>query len=317
VNGSGYYRMVRRTPLHEVADRGRRVFLKDETRQVTGAFKYRGNVNFLLRNDVPRVITASTGNHGLGLTTAGTALGRTVRVLVPKDTPEIKLDKLGRAGAEVVLAGLTYDESRQAALEEAERLGCAYVPSFDHADIIAGHRLLFDEAAADLPRPPRQVYVPVGGGGLYAAALDAFAGTGTEVVGVELAAIPAMHASLAAGSRVEVPVPAGCQAEGLAVSLVGDLAFRAARRYGGRVVLVGAAGLSEAMRWIWRTAGVRVEAAGAAAVAGMLADRARGTGGTDGDALCVLSGGNVNESLWHAVVDDGHDLFLGTHEEDH
>ncbi|WP_067497410.1 threonine/serine dehydratase [Actinoplanes sp. TFC3] len=305
MSSRGYYDLVRRTPLHAIADGGSTTYLKDETKQVTGAFKFRGNVNYLLRNADPQVVTASTGNHGLGLSTAGAALQRGVRVLVPKGTPDIKLDKLGRAGAEVVISGSTYDETRQSAIEDAARRHCAYVPSFDHPDIIAGHRRLFDEALEQIGGHPERVYVPVGGGGLYAAALDAMAGTGVEVVGVELAAIPAMHRSLAAGHRVEVPVPMGCQAEGLAVALVGEIAFATARRHRGRIVLVDAAGLSEAMRWVWRTAGVQVEGAGAAAVAGLRADRAGGS------SLCVLSGGNIDESLWRAVVEDHRDLSAG------
>jgi threonine dehydratase len=305
-----YYDHVRVTQLLSVDVGSTRVWLKDETSQVTGAFKFRGNVNHLLRHPAPRVVTASTGNHGLGLATASRALGRSAIVFVPAETPAVKLDKLVAAGADVIISGRDYDESRKVAVDVATASDQHYVPSFDDPDVIDGHSQLFVESCDQAGVVFDRVYVPVGGGGLLAAATRVWPAMSRELVGVELNLAPALYDSLRAGHRVRLTTAVSGIAEGLVVRLVGDLPFQMAVQAAARVRLVDAAALSQAMRWVWRNARVRVEAAGAAAAAGLLGDlrSADPQRKPPRDVLCVLSGGNVNADLWCDVVEVGREL---------
>lgn len=296
------------TPLARAEELGCRLYLKDETRQVTRAFKVRGSTRKLERIGAAHgvtVVTASTGNHGLGLATAAAAKGTSAVVYVPAATPKIKLQALDEAGAKVVLVDGDYDDAHARAVEAARGVGRTYVSSFDDLDVIAGHRTLFDEIERVIPRP-RRLYVPVGGGGLLAAALTSSLGKATEVVGVELDAAPAMHKSLIAGRRVLLPSLDASGAEGLMVRRIGAAPWDVASRARPRVELVNRTELDEATAWIWRCCDIRAEAAGAASVAAALRDtRSMSPLPRDQGVVCVVSGGNVGDVEWRSALERG------------
>lgn len=295
-----YYRHVIRTELHLVRWEGVDVWLKDETQQVSGSFKFRGCLNFALRTPGARFITASTGNHAAGLAWAGHLAGGAVRVVLPRSTPAVKRDRVTAMGGEVIIHGDNYDAARHYAVDMSIRTGDAYVPSFDDARIIRGHAPLFEEAIQAGAASADVTLVPVGGGGLLASALLAAPG---RAFGVELDAAPAMRRSLAAGEQVQIDLPRTASAEGLLVRRVGTLPFRLARARGTSILTVSEQELAGAMRWCWDHAGIRVEAAGSAGVAGLLRmvndhsepDRPR-------RVLCVLTGGNISEESWRQAV---------------
>lgn len=302
-----YYRHVVKTPLHVVRWEGTDIWLKNETQQVSGSFKFRGNINVVLKMPQASFITASTGNHAAGLAWAAQVVGATATVVVPFSTPQVKQDRVNEAGSQVILHGTSYDEARLHALSLATQTGGVYVPSFDSRLIIRGHAPLFDEALEQGAGSFDLTLVPVGGGGLLTSALITLS---SPVVGVELASAPAMHDSLMAGRRIRIEVPSEPGAEGLIVSEVGRLPFWAARARQCPIMLVSADDLAMAMRWCWEQARVCVEGAGAASVAGLLRllrelpapDRPR-------RVLCVLSGGNIGRDAWHRAVG------IGTREE--
>lgn len=182
-----------------------------------------------------------------------------------------------------------------------------YVPSFDDINIIHGHRRLFDEVVEILPAFPQLVYDPVGGGGLLAAAVLALRRFTSQVVGVELASARAKHLAIRARRPVQLPMLPPTQAEGLAVHQLGALPLRLLLHGRVRMMLVDSADLSSAMRWIWQRTKIRVQAAGAAAVAGALRDHHAGRVHIR-LALCVLTGGNIDETLWHSVVYEKRDI---------
>lgn len=292
-----YYRYVVKTPLQKVRWEGTDVWLKDETQQISGSFKFRGNINAVLRTPRTSFVTASTGNHAAGLACAAQLAGARATVVVPLSTPHVKQDRVNEAGGKVILHGANYDEARLHALSLARQTGSVYVPSFDSRLIISGHVPLFEEALQQGSDSFDITLVPVGGGGLLTSALFALA---SPVAGVELASAPAMHRSLLAGRRVRIEVPSAPGAEGLLVPEVGRLPFNVVRARQCPILLVSSKDLETAMRWCWDQAGVCVEGAGAAAVAGLLQllrelpplDRPR-------RALCVLSGGNIGRDAWH------------------
>ncbi|MEV4442383.1 pyridoxal-phosphate dependent enzyme [Streptomyces sp. NPDC049577] len=269
--------------------------LKDETKQRSGAFKYRGvwRRTGLLPAGA-RLVAASTGNHASALAAAARARGQHARIHVPAGTPRAKLDRIGAEGAEAVLVDGGYDACERRARAEA-RDGTVFVHSFDDPEIIEGHRTLFQEAAAQGGLPD-VVYVPLGGGGLVTAALRQWHAAGVRVVGVEYRGAPAMRRSLAAGHRVVLDGATGLP-EGLLVRRIGRIPFEECHRAGVRVTTVGDAELHRAMALLWTGAGIRAEGAGAAALAAALRE-----GHPRERALAVVSGGNIDEFVWRRCL---------------
>ncbi|MBO0796597.1 MAG: pyridoxal-phosphate dependent enzyme, partial [Ktedonobacteraceae bacterium] len=122
---------VRRTPLlkagpvRQSANVGGELYLKLECLQITGSFKARGAVNKLLsltsEETARGIVTASGGNHGLGVAYAGWLGKVPAAIYLPENTPPVKMQKLAKWGAQVVLRGNVWDEANQAALAAAEQ----------------------------------------------------------------------------------------------------------------------------------------------------------------------------------------------------
>ena len=146
---------------------GTRVLLKAENLQRTGSFKLRGAVNRMSTlSDEERargVVAASAGNHAQGVALAATALGVSSRVYMPVDAPLAKQVATADYGAEVVLAGETFEESFAAA--RADPQGRVLVPPFDDPAIIAGQGTIGLELLEQVPEADA-IVVPLGGGGL-------------------------------------------------------------------------------------------------------------------------------------------------------
>ncbi len=257
--------------------------LKLETLQPTGAFKVRGALAALSR--LPpgaRAVTASAGNHGLGMAWASRTLGVPATVVVPETGSPAKLAALRALGADLRLHGSSYDEAEAFALT----LEGTYVSAYNDRDVIAGQATL----GAELPAGPVCVVAPAGGGGLLSGlALWAGARGEARVVGVEAAASRALSAAVTAG-RV-VPVGVG---DTLADGLAGNLepgSATVAGVAGVPIVAVTEAEIAEAMRALARAHGLVAEGAAAAGVAAVLSG---GVSVTDREALVVaLTGRNV------------------------
>ncbi|MDX6540053.1 MAG: threonine dehydratase, partial [Gaiellales bacterium] len=147
---------------------GTSVLLKAENLQRTGAFKLRGAVNRMStltpEERVRGVVAASAGNHAQGVALAATALGVSSRVYMPVDAPLAKQIATADYGAEVVLAGETFDESYAAARADVAE-GRVLVPPFDDEAIIAGQGTIGLELLEQAPEAD-VIVVPLGGGGL-------------------------------------------------------------------------------------------------------------------------------------------------------
>src|SRR4030066_2346918 len=145
------------------------VFLKLENLQTTSSFKARGAFNKLLhltqKEESLGIITASAGNHGQALAYAAQKLGLPAKIVVPENTPCIKVDGIRKWGADLVLYGEDYDEAEQKAKELAKKDKCAYISSYDDKLIVAGPGTAGLEIIEALPTVD-VVIVPVGGGGL-------------------------------------------------------------------------------------------------------------------------------------------------------
>ena len=172
---------MRRTPLLTARVDGREVGLKLEHLQAAGVFKIRGALNALLArresgHQDTSVVTASGGNHGLGVATAARWLDIPATVYVPATVPDVKASRIVAAGVEVVKTGRVYADAERAAREFAAGQGHFYVHAYDDPAVVAGQGTLAAEIVADLPDCD-VVAVPVGGGGLLAGVSGGLAAT--------------------------------------------------------------------------------------------------------------------------------------------
>jgi len=277
------------------------VYLKIESRQVTGAFKERGALNALLGLDAEHrargVVTMSAGNHGQGLAYHATRLGIRSVVVMPEGTPFLKVRRTGDYGAEVVLRGETFEESSTYARELAAKTGAALVHPYDDLAVIAGQATATLELLQDVPDLDVLV-VAAGGGGLIAGAVLAVEalGAGVEVVGVQSESYPALFAALRG-----LPVEIGdvTIAEGIAVRAIGEIPLSILRDAVREVLLVSEPALETAIATLLEDEKLVAEGAGAAGVAALQTYAERFAGKRVGTILC---GGNIDLGMLAAVI---------------
>src|ERR1700758_2493528 len=154
---------------------GGRGFLKAETLQRTGSFKFRGAYNKLASLPPERrtngVVAYSSGNHAQGVAAAARLLGMPCVIVMPHDAPRAKRERTIAHGAEVVLYDRARDDREAIARDIAERRGSVLVPPYDDALIIAGQGTAGREIVEDLAvlgLSPDVVVVTASGGGLTA-----------------------------------------------------------------------------------------------------------------------------------------------------
>jgi threonine dehydratase len=266
-------------PSHVLSDRlGVRVDLVCEYRQPGGSFKIRGAANAVLaaaERGATGVTTASTGNHARAVATVAARAGLRVRAFVASSVSASRVRALEEAGAHVDASAADQTAAIAAAASAAARDGEAFVPPFDHPEVVAGQGTLGLELGSAVPRSSAidpaydAVLVPVSGGGLAAGvglALRAVSPR-TRLVGVSAERAPAMARSLAAGRPVAVP-----EIDTVATSLMGDLGpdnavtFAVCREVLERVELVGEESLVAATAQL-HALGHPVEPAAAAGLA--------------------------------------------------
>ena len=241
------------------------------------------------------MIASSAGNHAQGVALAARRLSVQALIVMPETAPRIKVDAVERLGAEVMLAGTSYDEAKERAEALAAERGMVLIPPYDDEQVIAGQGTVGMEIVRQQGEPFDAIFVSVGGGGLIAgiAAYIKALWPETRIVGVEPQETPTLHAALAAGERV-VLESVGIFADGVAVKQIGAEPFRIARACVDEVVLVTTDEICAAIKDIFEDTRSIAEPAGALAVAGLKRYVER-EGGTDGGRFAaVVSGANVN-----------------------
>ena len=280
---------------------GATVYLKFENLQFTAAYKERGALNTLLQlSDEAKakgVIAASAGNHAQGLAYHATRLGVPSTIVMPRNTPIVKVVQTQGHGATVILEGDTFDAAyAHARVLEAER-GFTFVHPFDDPRIIAGQGTVALEMLADVPDIDTLV-VPIGGGGLASgmATVAKAARRPIEVVGVEAELYPSMYNRI---NGTDMPCAGDTLAEGIAVKEPGGLTSHMVRALVDDIVLVTERSLEEAVSLLLQIEKTGVEGAGAAGLAALLAHPERFRGRTVGVVLC---GGNIDPRLLAYVL---------------
>ncbi|MFF9203553.1 threonine/serine dehydratase [Streptomyces sp. NPDC014986] len=288
---------VRRTPLLSgpVPAHGAELLLKAEHLQHGGSFKTRGAANALLALGAERVVTGSSGNHGIALARLARSLGIRLTVVLAAGADPAKTAAIRALGAETVRVGGGVAEREERAGALAQETGATLVPSSDHRLVVAGQGTVGTELLADAP-DTETVYVPTGGGGLLAGVCLAAAGHPVRVVGVEPARAPRYARSLAAGRPVQLP-PCTTVADGLRGQRPGRVPYPIIRDRADDLIAVGDAEILAAAALLHRL-GVEAEPSGAVALAGAL------RAGRRERAVAVVSGGNTPARL-HALHQAG------------
>jgi threonine dehydratase len=299
---SRVYEVARETPL-DAAPRlsariGSTVLLKREDLQPVFSFKIRGAYNRIAQlSDAERtrgVIAASAGNHAQGVAYSAKRLGLHAVIVMPRTTPEIKVDAVRALGADVVLVGDHYTEAQRHSEQLAAERGLTFVHPFDDLLVIAGQGTIGVELMNQAPRDLTAVFVPVGGGGLIAGIATYLKAVRPEIhiIGVEPIDADARARSLAAGRRVTLDA-VGMFADGVAVQQVGERTFPIVRDTVSEIVRVTNDEICGAIKDVFDDTRTIVEPAGALALAGLksyVEDR-----GAQGQTLAaVLSGANMN-----------------------
>ncbi|WP_271272075.1 threonine ammonia-lyase, biosynthetic [Aliamphritea hakodatensis] len=296
------YDVAVETPLDEargLSERlNNRVLLKREDEQPVFSFKIRGAYNKMIQlSEAERqrgVIAASAGNHAQGLAMAAQKLGVDATIVMPKTTPEVKVNNVRRYGGNVILHGDAFDAANIHAKALVEERGLTYVHPFDDPDVIAGQGTVAMELLRQESGPINAIFVPVGGGGLLAgvSAYVKYLRPDTKVIGVESSESASMHAALAAGERVTLD-QVGIFADGVAVAQVGQYTFEVAQKYVDEVITVSIDEICAAVKDIYDDTRSICEPSGALAVAGMkkFVEREQCT---DSTMIAISSGANVN-----------------------
>ena len=200
---------------------GRNIYLKLENMQPVGSFKIRGaayRISRLTEEQRARgVITASAGNHAQGVAWGARKYGVKATIVMPRGAAIVKLQNTRALGAEVVLAGDTYDEAYEAAQDLGSQTGAVYVPAFEDADVIAGQGTIGLEIFESLPEVD-SVIASIGGGGLVAgvgSALKALKPS-VQIHACQAAGAPSMVRALREGQSVRLEM-ADTFADGIAV----------------------------------------------------------------------------------------------------
>ncbi|MBV8067459.1 MAG: pyridoxal-phosphate dependent enzyme [Candidatus Eremiobacteraeota bacterium] len=283
---------------------GAALFVKCESFQRMGAFKFRGAYNFLLSLSSEErergVVAFSSGNHAQGVALAARLLGVRATIVMPTDAPAVKVAATRAYGAEIVYYERERSHREEIARSVARERGATLVPPFDDARIVAGAGTAALELIEDAG-PLDACVVPVGGGGLMSGTAIAAHGVdpATAIYGVEPAAGDDFAQSLRRGERVTTGVPRTI-ADGLQTTAPGELTFAIARAHKCAIVTVTDEELRDAMRFAFERMKLVVEPSGAAALAALLQGRIPGIAGKRVGA--IVSGGNVDPVRYAALI---------------
>jgi threonine dehydratase len=277
---------------------GNSVLLKREDMQPVFSFKLRGAYNKMV-NLPPAalrrgVIAASAGNHAQGVALSAQKLGCRAMIVMPVTTPQIKVQAVAARGAEVVLAGDTYDEAHAHALVLMKRHRLTFVHPYDDPDVIAGQGTIGMEILRDHPGPIDAIFVAIGGGGLISGIGAYVKRLRPEIrlIGVEPVDSDAMYQSLQAGHRVRLE-QVGLFADGVAVKQVGVETFRLCQGLVDEIIRVDTDEICAAIKDVFEDTRSILEPAGALAIAGLKAwtkrEKVR-----DRTLVAIACGANMN-----------------------
>jgi threonine dehydratase len=265
-----------------------RCHVKLENLQMTGSFKERGAANVLLQLGAAErargVVAASAGNHGLAVAFHAARLGVRAVIVMPESAPLVKVTSARRYGAEVVLAGGSYDEAYAHAREVERKRDLVFIHPFDDERVIAGQGTLGLEVL-EQRSDVEALLVPVGGGGLIAGVATAVKARKptVRVIGVQARVLPSIADGIAVRER-------GALTAGVIGALVDE------------IVTVSEEEIANAILLLLEIEKTVVEGAGATTLAALV-NRPLGLEGRT--VVLVLSGGNIDVTMLSRIIQRG------------
>ena len=283
---------------------GCEVFLKFENHQFTASFKERGALNKMAQLSAGErargVLAVSAGNHAQGVAYHAQRMGVPATIVMPRFAPAVKVDNTRRFGAEVVLAGDTFDDARLHGLQLAAERGLVLVHPYDDPAVMAGQGTIALEMLAAQPAIDT-LLVAIGGGGMISGMATAAKALRPDVrvVGVQTERFPAVWGALRGEAR---ECAQATIADGIAVKSPGTLTLPLIRERVDDVLLVGEDHIEQAVLLLLEIEKTVVEGAGAAGLAALLKHRERFAGRHVG---LVLSGGNIEPLMLAEIIHRG------------
>ncbi|MBN2844206.1 MAG: threonine ammonia-lyase, biosynthetic [Sedimentisphaerales bacterium] len=284
-----------------------RVLIKREDLQPVFSFKLRGAYNKIskltTREKKRGVIAASAGNHAQGVAISAQKLKIKATIVMPRTTPEIKVEAVKRRGSEVILYGERFDESCKYALQLAEKTGQVFIHPYDDPDVIAGQGTIGMEIMRQVTEPIHAIFIPVGGGGLIAgiAAYVKYLRPEIKIIGVEAEDSACLKAALTAGKR-ETLDKVGIFADGVAVAQVGQEPYRIARELVDEVVTATTDEICAAIKEVFDNTRSISEPSGALSVAGMI-NYVHKKHIRNKTLLTISSGANINFGRLRSIAE--------------
>jgi len=301
-----------RTPLvnSPVLDQllGARVFLKAETLQRTGSFKFRGAYNKISSIAPERkangVVAYSSGNHAQGVAHAAALCNMPAVIVMPSDAPQAKRERTAALGAEVVLYDRDTEDRAAIARGIAQKRGAVLVPPFDDPFVIAGQGTAGREICEDLNKlglKPDVVVVGASGGGLIAGIALAIKARvpGAKFYSAEPEGFDDTMRSFQSGKRETNPRMSGTICDALMTNTPGVITWEINRKLVGEGVSASDAEVGRAVAFAFRELKLVVEPGGAIGLAALLAGKLDIRGKV---VVAVLSGGNVDAELFHRLI---------------
>ena len=284
---------------------GSKVYLKNEFEQKTGSFKIRGAYYKIksLSDDEKKhgVVAASAGNHSQGVAFASSLENIPCTIVMPKNASPAKISATRGYGANVILEGLTYDESWAYAQKISQNTGAIIIHAFDDPHIISGQGVIGLEILEQLPDVD-EIYVPIGGGGLAAGIITAVKEKkpNVKIIGVESSVFPAMKSSIESG-KLQTIQGGTTIADGISVKTPGKLTFDIIKDGIDEIVTVNDADIIKTMFLLMERSKNVIEPAGAIGLAYLLSNKpAPGK-----KVVPILCGGNVDMYLLGQIVAKG------------
>ncbi|CAB3904443.1 MULTISPECIES: threonine ammonia-lyase [Achromobacter] len=287
---------------------GAEIWLKFENLQFTASFKERGALNRMLSlSDEERakgVIAVSAGNHAQGVAYHAQRMGVPAVIVMPRFTPTVKVANTRRFGAEVVLAGDTFDDAKAHGYELAKARGLIMIHPYDDEAVIAGQGTVALEMLEDQPQLDMLV-IAIGGGGLISGMATAAKALkpGIEIVGVQTERFPSMYAAV---KGVEMAQGQYTIAEGIAVKSPGALTQPIVSKLVDHIELVSESDIEHAIVVLLEIEKTVVEGAGAAGLAALLRAQEAGSDRFKGKRIgLVLTGGNIDPLMLGELIERG------------
>lgn len=283
------------------------LYLKWESRQVTGSFKIRGALNKLLSLDPSElrngIVTASAGNHGAGVAVAAKWVGTSAEVFVSEHATPLKLEAMRSLGAVLHLVKGGYSEAETRAKEYARGRNAAWVSAYNDPDVISGQATValecFDQLASF---PPVAVIIPAGGGGLVSGvgiAIRERFGRLKKVIAVQSEASAFLH-KLYHGGKQEDVIESESIADGLAGSVEpGSSTIALVKKYVDEFFLVSEEQIYQAIVYAYKKYHEVIEGSGAVALAAVVSGKVALR-----PALAIITGGNIQPERHRQLLQD-------------